>query len=502
MPVYIPSDIRLGVIYEWLRGSSRDKIAAIYNISTGAVTNIKNEWRNNIGAYIAEDLRELSVSLKKANITPVQCSTGFRVAKIMERLGITEDQFESFMSDVYDRCQKLELGPDQIEKYLTETINITKIVFPSQIPNYINIKKTEIEELEKQIESRQKTISKLNNEVSVLEENQKVLRESNNISLDAIKWYEGINKELTSMGIPFDEISAFVDCLRQIRNEGYDKNKLVSMFSQLDSYDKIIEGQERLKQKNWKDIELLNNNKKNLEDQIYFIHLKISKNQELENIGMGFKELKTIYTTITELSKANNISPKEGIEKFFTDLNEYDDIISFKKKVEDLKKEAATLNTQVTNNRVILLSQQQIGTTLQKLFQNGILEKDIEDINSILVTGGLDYDSDKTIINKKTLLSDLAKYRDIKLIIKSLEQKQTELTNSMTELGNQKIELENYLYNMFKEVSSNLKEIFILVKKINIALDYPKILLIYLSYDSNKEDNNKNSKDNDALKKP
>ena len=65
-------------------------------------------------------------ALKKANITPVQCSTGFRVAKIMQRLGITEDQFESFMSDVYDRCQKLQLGPDQIEKYLTETINLKK----------------------------------------------------------------------------------------------------------------------------------------------------------------------------------------------------------------------------------------------------------------------------------------------------------------------------------------------------------------------------------------
>ena len=59
----------------------------------------------------------------------------------MQRLGITEDQFDFFMSDVYDRCQKLELGPDQIEKYLLETINISKIVFPSQIPNYLNTKK-------------------------------------------------------------------------------------------------------------------------------------------------------------------------------------------------------------------------------------------------------------------------------------------------------------------------------------------------------------------------
>jgi hypothetical protein len=200
LPVNIPSDIKLGVIYEWLRGNSRDKIAAIYNISTGAATNIINEWRNNVGAYIAEDLRELSISLKKANITPIQCSIGFRVAKIMERLGITEDQFESFMSDVYDRCQKLELGPDQIEKYLTETINLSKIVFPSQIPHYINTKKTEIEQLEKQIANKHETISKLNKEISILEGNQKSLIENNNLTLHAIKWHRDIKKELTSMG--------------------------------------------------------------------------------------------------------------------------------------------------------------------------------------------------------------------------------------------------------------------------------------------------------------
>src|SRR5215213_1196311 len=162
MPFGTGDDVKSGVVYEWLRGKSRDKIAGIYNISTGGVTNVINEWRNDIGAYIAEDLRELSLSLKKANITPIQCSIGFRVAQIMQRLGITEEQFESFMSDIYERCQKLELGPDQIEKYLMETINISKIVFPSQIPNYIHTKINTIEEHEKQIKNRQEMISKLN----------------------------------------------------------------------------------------------------------------------------------------------------------------------------------------------------------------------------------------------------------------------------------------------------------------------------------------------------
>jgi hypothetical protein len=84
MPVGTGFDIKAGVIYEWLAGTSRDKIAEVYNISTGGVTNIINEWRIKLGGYTTEDLRELSLSLKKAKMTPIQCSMGFRLAKIMQ----------------------------------------------------------------------------------------------------------------------------------------------------------------------------------------------------------------------------------------------------------------------------------------------------------------------------------------------------------------------------------------------------------------------------------
>ena len=43
MPVGTGNDIKSGVIYEWLAGTPRDKIAQIYTISTGGVTNIINE---------------------------------------------------------------------------------------------------------------------------------------------------------------------------------------------------------------------------------------------------------------------------------------------------------------------------------------------------------------------------------------------------------------------------------------------------------------------------
>jgi len=64
------NDIKSGVIYEWLSGIPRDKIAEIYNVSSGGVSNIINEWRIRIGGYIAEDLRELSLSLKKPHLHP------------------------------------------------------------------------------------------------------------------------------------------------------------------------------------------------------------------------------------------------------------------------------------------------------------------------------------------------------------------------------------------------------------------------------------------------
>lgn len=55
------------------------------------------------------------------------------------------------MTEIYNKCQVLEIGPQQIGKYLAETVNLSEIVFPSEIPNYINTKKVEIKELKNKL---------------------------------------------------------------------------------------------------------------------------------------------------------------------------------------------------------------------------------------------------------------------------------------------------------------------------------------------------------------
>ena len=58
--------------------------------------------------------------------------------------------------------------------------------------------------------------------------------------------------------------------------------------------------QEDTKQRNLQEIDNLKHLKKTIEEQINWNRLKMSQIQELENIGFGLKELKTIYNTIIE----------------------------------------------------------------------------------------------------------------------------------------------------------------------------------------------------------
>ena len=508
MPVYIPSDIRVGVIYEWLRGSSRDKIAAIYNISTGAVTNIINEWRNNIGAYVAEDLREFSISLKKANITPVQCSTGFRVAKIMQRLGITEEQFESFMSDVYDRCQKLELGPDQIEKYLMETINISKIVFPSQIPNYINTKKIEIENLHTQIENIKQKITTSNIQKTILEQRLNSLADNNNISREAVTWYKNIKNAFSNAGISIDNVPTFIHCLNLMMREGYDINKILMKFAEYEHVDDLHHFHQQTIDIHQIKLEQLLKQVKSLQEEVNLSKLKLSKLQELEKIEIGINELKILYNMISEIATENNIPPKIAMDKLLDDLKDYDYILGFKNNIEILKQEFSNLNREIERQRMIISSQPYIGSTLQTLLGMGISEHDIIEINAILLSIGVDYDYDnniKFILNKKSLKSDLTNYRNLKLALRDYELKQNKLSSEITTLENQKENLQYYINFLILMTVYLFRDLELSIKKVDIAVEDPKnlkiILIIWLLHSSVLKDDNNPPEENHEREK-
>src|SRR5947208_12009951 len=128
MPSKIPDATKSLVIQQWLQGTPRDKIAAENGLSAGAVTNIIFEWKQALGFPVADALRELAVTLNKVGINAAQCALGFRIAAIMLNIGVKEDNFESFIVDIYTRCNNLGLTPENISLYIQDLLEFSKTI--------------------------------------------------------------------------------------------------------------------------------------------------------------------------------------------------------------------------------------------------------------------------------------------------------------------------------------------------------------------------------------
>ena len=142
MPAKLPESLKSGVIQQWLKGVERDRIALGNGLSAGAVTNIVNEWRQAID-FPSWWLRELAVTLKKIGITPGECAIGCRTSMMLNRVGVGNDQLQSFLSDVYKRSVDLGLTPQNIAFYLRDLFEFSNTLVFSQIPAYLEQKKQE-----------------------------------------------------------------------------------------------------------------------------------------------------------------------------------------------------------------------------------------------------------------------------------------------------------------------------------------------------------------------
>jgi hypothetical protein len=166
MPSKLPDNYKSLVIQEWLNGEQRDKIAVDNGLGAGSVTNIVNEWRTALGFPTADALRELAVTLRRVGITAAQCALGFRIASLMLKIGVKEDSFESFISDVYNRCKDIGLSPQNIASHLTDLLEFSKTVPLSKISDYVKEKTSEKGNLEEKIEDLEVLVENFQEEAS------------------------------------------------------------------------------------------------------------------------------------------------------------------------------------------------------------------------------------------------------------------------------------------------------------------------------------------------
>jgi hypothetical protein len=95
------------VIRIYLQGLSRNDIARTCGVDEDTVSNIIDEWKRSLDIPDVQSLRDLAVNLKRCGIYAAQCAQGFRILNIMKKLGVNQNQVESFMIEVMNTVKEL-----------------------------------------------------------------------------------------------------------------------------------------------------------------------------------------------------------------------------------------------------------------------------------------------------------------------------------------------------------------------------------------------------------
>jgi len=426
----------------------------------------------------------------------------------MLKSGVHEDDFNHFITEVYHKCELLEISPDQISLYLNELVKLSKIVFPSQIPDYLEKKRNDIQRLDQQINEKNQNLEILNDQTTAAENRLNKTLENENITSETIEWNYRTKKELEDNGIPVNDMNLLIQCVKGIKNLNYDVKKVLAKYSELESLDQLIESQKNIHEKMKKDIEAAEFQLAWLNPRINNDRLKLSKISQLEAMRFGLEELRHLLNTIKEIAKENHIDTTTAVEKFFKDLDDYEEVAGFQNKLKQQREESNKLSIQRAAARYILLAQQHIGPVLQKLLATGITENDIIDINAILSLIEPDYFNRN--LHKQQLIPDLENYKNLKKLIQSLKQHKINLDKNNFILENHKQQLENFinLYLLFllsflgdiksslngKIHFKNLHQIF-LVCILNLSKDSK-----FSSSDEKKEDREDRENENDHSK--
>ena len=72
---------------------------------------------------------------------------GLRIAHIMQSLGIDEENFRTFISEIYQHCTEIGLRPQKVAENVKQLLELSETIPLWQVPQYISDKTSEKREL-------------------------------------------------------------------------------------------------------------------------------------------------------------------------------------------------------------------------------------------------------------------------------------------------------------------------------------------------------------------
>ena len=329
-----PEHIKSAVIDVWLMGKTRDNIASEFNVSTGTVSNILEQWQNMIGVYEANNLRKLGLALKKAGISPVQCADGLRITNLMKQLGIDEEHLNDFLNNLYNKSKEQRQLPGDLAR-MSKVVNAyPEINSLNDLPKYINQRRQEKIKLDSDIYYRKHELEKLDHEkekkrqeIKDLENELETFRGKMQDEKKDFLLFKNAKEELEKNGIPIHLLEPFIHVIKIFEDLRFKPLAILSEFSDINSYRDRVENRKR-------ELKDLESSIRSLKTILNGYEMKITSNQvilqtlaQMENLGFNASDIEDIHRVYSEISSKFGMNKKELKISFFRYLNSFNTLI-------------------------------------------------------------------------------------------------------------------------------------------------------------------------------
>ena len=401
MPAAIPESVKTKVIDMWLQGLSRDANAKANYIGTGTVSNIVNEWQDEIGRNSALALRELLKSLNREGLSVTQCAIGFRTMKLLTDRGLEAEAAEHFISDVYKECGSRGITPNLIVIHTENLVKISENMQLPEINEYVNEKLAKNKELDDKREQLIHSIASLEAKYSELKNSHDLILEQNRKAEEEMKIYSSSKQVLDRYGISITkDIARFTNTVKCIEEFGYDPEKVVREFNDIQYLQDKHRALRIAVEEEQKDLATLKMQNASLLQALRLHEDKLSVYNKLDNIGFGSVKLERLHDTIINIMNSNGINYWLAVDKFFRDVEtQYDSKLGFEGEKEKLNTQIRILEEEREKRLENFKFLPYIGPSISRLMQLGLTENDIVAFAEVFLN----------ILNKSFSMQDIAR---------------------------------------------------------------------------------------------
>jgi hypothetical protein len=398
----ISENTKNNVVQRWLQGDQRDKIASDIQLGAGTVSAVILEWKKNIGIPDANTLRQFATELRRAGVDTSECAMGYRLLKVMAKLGVEEETIESFVNKLYRQCQEFNIAPREIVETSQQILSIKGSYPISHLVDYIKKQIVEVEGLENELERLREE------KTNAQKERDEALKRSKMAS-NAIDDFIQLKKLLSKFGLSFEEskIPKLVKVLDELQLSGYEPILITKKLSSVGSLQtreeelliSITNIEERLRRNTEECTEY--------EEKLNTHRISLGLYNELERNGIGLKELGSLRNIINEISAChNNLTPYFAFKKLIRDIErQYDKKLGFEGRMANMNEQLQQAQQKLHNISLEYAQKKNVLDVLTELMQYGVTQENIIQCTQIYKESKLDI---------STISNDLAQYGNIK----------------------------------------------------------------------------------------